>query len=322
MIFESGRPPLCWSIPRVNLESQPSATFSKTRDSSWLRTFMGTTISDAEGPLSKPDQATTTNAKFDLKQSLGILFLSFAGLNENASSPSKTFQLVLETTGAHTLIFATGIRFDLDLGSVVMEAYVVPFTIPRVKELLQPLNALQATGPRAIRVSNDESILWKRMLPALAERCRTWEHKSTCEYQRKGAPLSTEEGKSPLCSCGEGKISGAKLAKLGLKEWAPFAKYAIRVAIAPIFPVPYVEPSMSDLVKMWRAPPSQLAAGSSVATPTEQRSKLAGDVAKCDCCGKAKNRLLMCGGCRKARYCGPDCQKAARKEHKRDCVRD
>ncbi len=321
IVFEPGHPPLCWSIPRVNLELQPLITFSIKSDVSWLSTFMGTTISDAERPLGNPNQATTSNAKSDLKQSLGILFLSFAGLNESFKGPSKTFQLALETTGAHTLIFATGIRLDLDLGSVVMEAYVVPFTIPRVKELLQPLEALQNTEPRAILVSNDESILWKRMLPALAERCRTWNHKSTCEYRRKGAPLSTEEGKSPLCSCGEGKISGPELAKLGVKEWAPFAKYAIRVAIAPIFPVPYVESSMSDLFKLSREAKPRLAAGTSALVSTGQTEKLAGDLAKCDSCGKAGDRLLVCGGCRKARYCGAECQKADRKEHKRNCVK-
>lgn len=320
MVFESGRPPLCWSIPRVNLDLQPLVTFPKKADSSWLRTFMGTTLSDAEDSLNKLDQATTTNAKLDLKQSLNVLFLTFAGLNERSNGPRKTFQLALETTGAHTLIFATGIHHDLDLGSVVMEAYVVPFTIPRVKELLEPLNALHMTEPSAIRVSNDESILWKRMLPALAERCRTWEHKSTCEYRNKGAPLSTEEGKSPLCSCGEGKISGAELAKLGLKEWAPFAKYAVRVAIAPIFPVPYIESSMSDILKKSQTARSQHA-GNSVPTSTGQTSKPAGAVAKCDHCGKTGDGLQVCGGCRKVRYCGPECQKAARKAHKRDCVR-
>lgn len=320
MVFESSLPPLCWSIPRVNLELQPLVTFPRTGDSSWLRTFMGTTVSDTERPLSKLDQATTTNAKFDLKQSLNILFLTFAGLNERSNSSSKTFQLALETTGAHTLIFAVGIHHDLDLGSLVMEAYVVPFTIPRVKELLQPLNALQRTEPRVIRVSNDESTLWKRMLPASAERCRTWEHKSTCEYRKKGAPLSTEAGKSPLCSCGEGKLSGAELAKLGLKEWAPFAKYAIRVAIAPIFPVPYIESSMSDILKKSSGIPSQRA-GISAPTLTGQSSNSAGAEAKCDKCGKAGDKLLVCGGCRKVRYCGPECQKAARKEHKGDCVR-
>ena len=321
MVFVSGNPPLCWSIPRVNLELQPLATFPKKGDSSWLRTFLGTTLSDAEGPLSKLDQATTTNAKFDLKQSLNILFATFAGLNENSNGPKKTFQLALESTGVHTIIFATGIRHDLDLGSLVMEAYVVPFTIPRVKELLQPLNALQMTEPSGIRISDDESILWKRMFPALAERCRTWEHKTSCEYRNKGAPLSTEEGKSPLCSCGEGKISGAALAKLGLKEWAPFAKYAIRVAIAPIFPVPYVESSLSDILKPSRAIRSQRAR-SSAPTSTGQSLKHAEAVAKCDNCGKAGDKLQLCGGCRKVRYCGPECQKAARKEHKGDCVRD
>ena len=317
MIVESSRPPLCWSIPRVNLELQPLAEFPKKADSSWLRTFMGTTLSDAEKPLSSLNQATTANTKYDLKQSLGNLFLSFAGLNENHSSPSRTFQLALETTGVHTLIFATSIRFDLDLGSVVMEAYVVPFTIPRVKELFQPLNALQGTQPRCIRVSHEESILWKRMLPALAERCRTWNHKSSCEYQRSGAPLSIEEGKSPLCSCGEGLISGAELAKLGLKEWAPFAKYAIRIAIAPIFPVPYVESSMTDVFEKYREALPQRAAGNSAAVSTAQLSGLA----KCDHCGKAGDKLLKCGGCRKARYCGAECQKADRKEHRKDCVK-
>ena len=314
MIVESGSPPLCWSVPRVNLESQPLAKFPEKGDPSWLSTFMGTTFSDAERPLRSPSQATTTNTKYDLKQSLGTIFLSFAGLNENYSDPSKTFQLALETTGAHTIIFATSIRFDLDLGSVVMEAYVVPLTISRVKELFRPLGALQESQPLSIRVSNEESILWKRMLPALAERCRTWNHKSACEYQSRGAPLSTEEGQSPLCSCGEGIISGAELAKLGSKEWAPFAKYAIRIAIAPIFPVPYLELSMSDLRDLAReAQPQQRqhAAGSptSASAPT------------CDHCGEAKDKLLVCGGCRKARYCGADCQKAHRKEHKRLCVR-
>lgn len=322
MVFESGLPPVCWSMPRVNLELQPLITFPKKGDSSWLRIFMGTTISDTEKPLSKPDQATTLNAKFDLKQSLNILFLTFAGLNETSNAaPSKTFQLALETTGAHTLIFAIGIHHDLDLGSLVMEAYVVPFTIPRVKELLQPLNALQRTEPRVIQVSNDETTLWQRMLPASAERCRTWEHKSTCGYRNKGAPLSTKEGKSPLCSCGEGRISGAELAKLGVKEWAPFAKYAVRVAIAPIFPVPYVESSMSDILKKSTAAQSQKA-GISAPSLTGQTSKSAGAaVAECDHCGKAGDKLLVCGGCRKVRYCGPGCQKAARREHKGDCVR-
>ena len=341
MVFEPGRPPLCWSIPRVRLESQPLVSLPKKGDSSWLRTFMGTTISDAETPVGALDQATTTNAKYDLKQSLGTIFLSFAALNEKYSGQKKTFQLALEETGAHTIILATKMQFDLDLGSVVMEAYVVPFTIPRVKELMQPLGALQRTEPLSIRVSDDETTLWKRMLPALAERCRTWTHKSTCEYQSKGAPLSTEAGKSPLCSCGEGIISGPQLAKLGLKEWAPFAKYATRIALAPIFPVPYVDASMSDFFNQARAraqgldksqpqrPGRSSPAGATSAASTGQTissssssSRAHADRAGCKYCGKSgDNKLLVCGGCRKASYCAPGCQRADWKVHKMDCVK-
>ena len=321
IVFESGRPPLCWSIPRVNLELQPIVTFPKKGDSSWLRTFMGTTLSDAETPLGKLGQATTSNAKFDLKQSMNTLFQSVAGLNEKYAGPKKTFQLALESLGVHTLIFATAIRHDFDLGSVIMDAYVVPFTIPRVKELFQALNALHDTEPLSIRVSDDESTLWKRMLPALAERCRTWNHKPTCEYRNKGAPLSIEAGTSPLCSCGEGQISGRELAKLGLKEWAPFAKYAIRVAIAPIFPVPYVESSMSDILKKESTAPREQRSGDSAPGSIAQSSRAAGFVEKCDFCGLEGERLLVCGGCRKVRYCGKECQKGARMGHKKDCVK-
>ena len=311
IVFESGRSPTCWSIPRVNLELQPLVTFPKRGDSSWLRIFMGATLSDAERRLSMLDQATTSNAKFDLKQSLNSLFQSFAGHSENYPDPKNTFQLALEPTSVHTLILAAGIRHDFDLGSLVMDAYVVPFTIPRVKELFRALKALQGTEPLSIRVSNAESTLWNRMLPALAERCRTWHHKPTCEYRNKGAPLSTEAGTSPLCSCGEGQLSGPELAKLGLKEWAPFAKYAIRVAIAPILPVPYVESSMSDILKQESTAPSSMARG----------ERAGGFVEKCDYCGKEGDRLLVCGGCMKVRYCGRDCQKGGRMGHKKDCVK-
>ena len=315
MIVESGRPPLCWSVPRVNLESQPLVEFPKNGDSSWLDTFVGSTLSDAERLLDSLSQTTTKNAKYDLKMSLGTILLSFAGLNEEHSGPTKIFLFALETTLPHTIIFATSVRFDLDLGSVVMEAYVVPLTTPRVVEFILQLGALQKSETKFFHISNEESILWKRMLPTLAERCRTWNHKATCEYQSRGAPLSTEISQSPLCSCGEGIISGAELAKLGSEEWAPFAKYAIRIAIAPIFPVPYLEPCMSDLRDQAREFQArrQAAAGSSASASAAATT--------CDHCGEAKDMLVLCGRCRKVWYCGVDCQKAHWKEHKLDCVR-
>ena len=144
-----------------------------------------------------------TKSKLGLKQSLEILFEGFAGMDRAIDNRSATvFGLCFEgNRGCHTLNFTVDIYRDLDLGSMSMEAYVGPFTASRVIELKLALSRLPNIG---IILSDAESILWKRMLPALAERCRTREHKSTCEYNDNGAPVLTAEGETPLCNCGEG----------------------------------------------------------------------------------------------------------------------
>ena len=205
LVFEPNHRPVCWTVPRVNLEIQPRVNFLKERDASWIQKIMRTTLSNAEDSLVRRDKVPLTNSKLGLKQSLKILFEGFAGMERAIDNRSATvFGLYFEgNRGCHTLIFTVGIYRDLDLGSLSMEAYAVPFTSSRVRELKLALSRLPNIG---IILSDAESILWKRMLPALAERCRTWEHKSTCEYNDNGAPVSTAEGETPLCSCGEGAI--------------------------------------------------------------------------------------------------------------------
>lgn len=323
MIIEAKRPPICWTIPRINLEMQPPIKLAKKGDSSWLQLFMGTALSHAERLLNAPDEASTGNPKLDFKQSLNVLLANFTGANPKANGPVKTIQLCVKPNGCHTLVFAVGLRHDLELGSVVMEAYVVPLTIPRVKELYAAICQLQRTTPAGINLTNEESTLWKRMLPALAERCRTWKHRSTCEYKLKGTPLSTEEGETPLCSCGMGKISGSELGELGVKEAAPFAKYATRIAIAPIFPVPYVESSMSEFKNGGLRATAKASAAGALSALAQSNSSASGSKAKrCDNCGNEEGPFRACSRCGKVRYCGPACQKAAWKGHKKDCERD
>lgn len=322
MIFETGHPPVCWNIPRVNLAIQPLLQLSKRSAMSWLATFMGSTVSDAETGKapSGTNPEVPSNAKFELKKSLNAIITSFVGLNDKFKGDVTTFNLTLaRNMSCHTIIFATNIRHDLDLGSVVLDAYVVPLTKRRVQDLRAALGRLHETEPCGIPLSDQESRLWKRMLPALAERCRTWSHKSDCEYLSKGAPLSIDENQTPLCSCGMGKVSGTELGKI-VEQWAPFAKFATRIAIAPIFPVPYVESSMSELRKITRA--AEESPRSKASVPESQSSTPVAALAQCDTCGKANGPLKVCGRCGKARYCGSVCQKAAWKEHKKTCGRD
>ena len=321
LTLQHGFPPHSWSIPRVNLAIKPDLELPKMiKSSTWLSMFMGTSLSDAERAMQV--SGSTTTPRFDFKESLNILFASFAGVNKNYGVVN-TFQLTVNGD-CHTLLFANSVRHDLDLGSIVMDAYVVPLTEPRVRKLMPALGKVIDSKVVAVKLSPGESKLWKSLLPALAERCRSWRHKPNCEYRVKGAPLSTANNKTPLCSCGEGKVDSEFHRN---KLWAPFAKHATRIAIMPIFPVPYLEPLMSDIKKDLKAS----LAKPEVSSPpnTTQEPKQPGPVSptgasrapKCDSCGRTGTSLRACTGCGTVKYCNQACQKAAWKEHRTNCVK-
>ena len=331
LVFGSNHSPFCWSIPRVDLTIQSLIAFTKKSDLSWISLLMGSALSDSERTLNNRHiesggPASSSNVKVDLKQSLNTLFASFAGLNEHSNQrPIKTFHLAnLATKSTHTVILACNVFHDLDLGSIVMEAYVVPFNISRVMELQQALGRLQATTPCAIYLSNEEGMLWKRLLPPLAERCRTYKHNPACEYRRNGAPCSTREEESPLCTCGEGRVTTTELTRMGGSQWGPFAKYATRIAISPVFPVPYMEAIISSIEK--EGGMKQEGSGQKEMTkpvglkPDSERSGIS--VPGCDGCGKENDQLKACGRCGKVKYCGQACQKSAWSLHKRVCQKD
>lgn len=303
LLLPKGQPPVLWNVSKINLAIQPKISLPPGADRSWLTAFLGLALSDSEHALSKLNQVTTISPKYDLKQSLNNMFGGFAGLHPQSSSSPNVFQLSVEKS-CHTIILANGLRHDLDLGSIVLDAWVVPLTISRVHELGKALGKLQQKHPMGIILSQKESILWKRLLPALAERCRTWSHKSNCEYLERGVPLSTADEEPSLCSCGQGQVP-PDFAKQN-KEWKPFAKYATRIAIAPIFPVPYVEPSMSQYMDILNSSRNETRQGES-STP------------RCLACGKSSGELKVCSRCGKARFCDQACQKAAWKTHKSDC---
>ncbi len=325
VIVRNKQPPVAWSAPRVQLDSQPKVPIKKGSDYSWIKAVMTMTRSEQEKWETELEPSKRTpNAKLDLKESLHALFFSYVGLNRDYGFIDK-FQLCLEGTGGHTLIFATALRHDLDSGSIVLDACVVPLTISRVHSLHAALARLVAAKPLMINVSKEETVLWKNILPALVERCRTWKHKPTCEYQNKGAPLSTEVAETPLCSCGEGQVSPEFLKR---QDWAAFRKYATRIAISLIFPVPYVESLVSQLKDL--NPKNLRKASSSTSGPITrpdgsssgsiQTSPTAGDsMDTCNFCGARSKDTKLCGRCKGVRYCNAACQRAAWKEHKKLC---
>ena len=291
-------------IPYVNLDIQPVITRLTKQDSVWLNMLTAGTLSSAEQDIQRRNDPFSTSPKSDLKQSLNIMFQSFAGYHPKAQGEVRTFQLTLQRNqSSDTIIFVHNMRHDLDLGSIVLDAYVMPLTDARVQNLSRALERLlsaKGKAPLGLYVTDEESILWKRLMPGLAERCRTWQHTEKCEYRTTGKiPLAIEADKNPLCSCGEGKVPTNFTAYA--KEWAPFEKYVTRIAIPLVFPVPYVEP-LAKLPEMGA-----------------QAAQTTGQGPQCDNCNKSSTDLKACGGCGKAHYCSKDCQKVAWKAHKLRC---
>ncbi|KAI9867364.1 MAG: hypothetical protein M1813_008922 [Trichoglossum hirsutum] len=239
-----------WGLSRVRLDQQPIVPVGG--DFNWLRGFMGLTLSASErvGNILYGNSLLTSGSPdfFNLGVTIEIFFGNFVG-KYSQCTPIKIFHLASKSRNGSidTLILATAIRHDLDAGSILLDAYAVPLTRSRCTSLRRALESLHRSRSLIMPLLDEESILWKQLLPSLAERCRyTWTHRTSCEYRVQGrVPLSTVHAELPLCSCGEGQaLEGFPNGN----ELKPFRKYATRIAIPPLFAVPYAEPLMTEEV--------------------------------------------------------------------------
>lgn len=237
-----------------------------------------------------------------LRECLPLLFMGLVGLHPRC--PGKMFRLYVLTEGdkVDAFIISNAIHHDRDSGSIFLDAFVVPLTPEVAKSgLVQP--TLNANRKEIIDTAREEMILWKHLIPAAVERCRTWEHKETCEYKintTNTIPLSTFACRSPICTCGNGQDTNHLP-----PEFKPLAAFATRVAIPIIHAIPYMVAMMLD----------KLPNSTSSQTPAAPR-----DI--CGHCGSIKlSGLKACTRCEKVKYCNHACQKAAWKEHKKVCKR-
>ncbi|KAK5995703.1 hypothetical protein PT974_04120 [Cladobotryum mycophilum] len=209
--------------------------------------------------------------------------------------------------GIHMLVFISAIRLDGDTASVVLDAAVIPFTTRLIEsgKLGEFLLILRTLECGSIKVDDAELLLWKKALPAMAERCRTWSHLPHCEYKQKKAtiPVSLEHGGKVLCSCGNGKLPDNFVT---VPEWETASQSAVRIAISPTYAVPFVE-EVVDQAGFGDSKGSTLA-----------------NVPRCRKCGKKEDedggvKLKRCMRCKKIKYCSAECQKADWKKHRMEC---
>ncbi|POS75051.1 MYND finger [Diaporthe helianthi] len=302
--------PVPLNIPHINLDTLPVLDVTDKSRVAFLTTLTSFTFSARERKLREQADSSglATSARMNFKESIFTIFMLAAGLQGGQTGLFAIHHP--EKGGVHMLLFVSAFRMDGANGTVVLDAAVIPFTVDlinsgRLESFLLILRELDAC---TVTVNDEELVLWKKVLPALAERCRTWNHAAECEYARPGAtvPLSTEIGKQVLCSCGAGRLPEDFLS---LPEWEVASQFATRIAISPTYAVPFVEDIIDD---------SMVGASSGLGMNVQGDETL-----RCRNCGDMEAKdggpLKKCMRCLKVRYCSAECQKKDWKKHRMEC---
>ena len=293
-----------WNMPYLNLQSLPILDTRHSARLNWLTTHASMMFSARERSLRNTPSLQASageRSRVEFKDSLFSLFMHYSGLQGRRA---HVFGINCPTNGGvHILFFVSSLRLDLSNRTVVLDAAALPLydtLMPRVASFLQTLTS---TGDLCqIRATEAELRVWKQVLPALVERCRTWSHKSKCQYlSERRVPLSVEKGQRLLCSCGDGKLPADFVTNV--PDWDKVAKYAVRAAVSPCFSAAMFEGGY-DFEKL---------------DDKGRDSKTNG----CRVCRRDKkgdgSGLLNCARCYHVKYCSRECQRADWKMHKNVC---
>ncbi|KAK4159070.1 hypothetical protein QBC43DRAFT_304988 [Cladorrhinum sp. PSN259] len=343
VLLPSHVPTTLGNIAYLNLENLPIlATDDKLR----ARFIVGLTslmfsarerelrqeLNEAEGDRSLIDFDPPARLMF--KDSLFTFFMVSSGLQGGQTGLFAISHLSADK-GVNMLVFVSAIRLDSASGSIVADAAIIPFTKELVDsgELEEFLLILRTLECCTITVDDEELVLWKRCLPALAERCRTWQHD-----KRK-------------CDCGQGKLPDGFVT---VPEWETAAKYATRVAISPVFASPVVEELVDtglvkDMKRLQQEKLQQEQQKQQQQQPKQEQPKQEKqeqqqqkqqeqqeqqqqqpaqlslvEIETCRSCGKSNEKdgvtLKKCMRCQAVKYCSPACQKKDWKKHRAECL--
>lgn len=271
----------------MNLSRLPTLDTTASDMQGWLKPHLAWMLSARERKLTKTHQ---NDALALVKDTIHTIFPHASGMT--GGPLRRVFGLRDKpSTECDTIIFISDVKFDLAAHTLICDGYVLPLTPALMFTIGKDFGKLVQEGNIFnVGVYGDEMKAWKQLLPALAERCRSWKHTSSCEYamQRK-VPLSVDMHSDPLCSCGRGKdVEGMSKVKI----WKKLSPFVTRIAMSPLFAVSYLEPVPRDP-----------------------------EAGRCSVCrGKGKPKMMKCAKCKKIRYCSKDCQAKNWGSHKPKCV--
>jgi hypothetical protein len=286
-----------------------------------LCTCIGATMSAKECSAQKSAFAsdiTNKPGRLGIKESIALIYLHvFALMNKEKAS---LFSL-MASSGDIVRIFVDAVRMDVSNQTVFLDVAIVPYLPSTDKDIGTALTTMEDTKIVSIMADDKETPFWLQLLPTFVERCRSWVHKSTCEYKVKGAsiPLSSKLYEQTICTCGMGVFPDGYLKNF--KQFKSLRKYAVRAAIPVIYASPISSPGTLQPVPTASPKPQ---AAKPKPKPTPRPEDLDAKKGTCFACGAKKaekgSNLLKCSGCRFAQYCSKECQTSEWKNgHKLIC---
>lgn len=214
------------------------------------------------------------------------------------------------------LVFVAGLHLDLASHTVVVDAFVMQMTTELRNSLSKNIDKLLSLSSEIVLLESSVAA-WRYLFPALAERCRNWEHTETCVYRTSRSTPTTKD--TPVCTCGNGKVTDIFSQR---KDWTAFSSYVTRIAISPLFAVSYLEvigkdneEAIRDHGLSGKGILDLMGGGLAAASPPVS----SGQCAKCRT-PLPEGKRMVCSRCKKVAYCSRDCQTSHWGIHKPLCV--
>ncbi|KAG1781878.1 hypothetical protein EV702DRAFT_1265581 [Suillus placidus] len=227
-----------WNMHRINLDKCMPFSIANKDALKWVNPHIILMLSERERHI--PRGLTTGSTLLDVKHTLQSIFRYASGIADG--KPPLCYGL-LEEDAMLVVIYITNLRLDVSSHAMVADAWVMPSSPSSEKvEAFSKVcgYVMSSSNMKQLGIAVEERKAWMHLLVAATERCRTWEHKTNCEYRVKGTiPLTFEPEESPICSCGAGVGAEAFVKKYPLLH--SLAPYVTRAAISPLFPLSYIE---------------------------------------------------------------------------------
>ncbi|KAG1718496.1 hypothetical protein EDD22DRAFT_942174, partial [Suillus occidentalis] len=161
-----------WNMHRVNLDQCVPFSIANRKALDWVNPHIYLMLSDRERRI--PHGLMTGSTLLDVKYTIHSMFRHASGTASD------------QTPSIFAMLYITDLRLDVGSHAIVADAWVMPSSPSSAK--VKAFNKVSGhvmfgSNMKQLGMGAEERKAWVHLLVAATERCRTWEHKTNCEYR-------------------------------------------------------------------------------------------------------------------------------------------